>query len=216
MRTKRNQKVLVVGAGLGGIAAAVTLATEGFEVEVLEKNDKIGGKLNVAEIDGFSFDLGPSIIILPQLFRRVFDRAGVNMDDYVKLRELDPQWRGFFPDGVELDLCSDMRLMERELGKLGPDAAGYFSYVEHSRKQWRFAEQAYLEPGAQTIVDIMSHADAGRLKDVAFASTMYQGVARHIAEPHLRDMLAFFSKYVGSSPYDAPGMMGLLAYAQLE
>ena len=215
MRTKRNQKVLVVGAGLGGIAAAITLATEGFDVEVLEKNEKIGGKLNVAETAGFRFDLGPSIIILPQLFRRVFDRAGVEMDDYVKLQELDPQWRGFFTDGVQLDLCSDMRLMEEQLGKLGPDADGYFDYVEHSRKQWRFAEQTYLEPGSQSVYQIMRHADASKLKDVAFASTMYQGVARHIKEPHLRDMLAFFSKYVGSSPYDSPGMLGLLAYAQL-
>jgi diapolycopene oxygenase len=215
MKAKRNQKVLVVGAGLGGIAAAITLATEGFDVEVLEKNDKIGGKLNVLERDGFSFDLGPSIIILPQLFRRVFDRAGVEMDDYVLLRELDPQWRGFFPDGVHIDLCSDVRLMEQELSKLGPDAEGYWSYLEHSRRQWRFAEQAYLEPAAQTIAEIMAHGDARKLKDVAFASTMYQGVARHIKEPHLRDMLAFFSKYVGSSPYDAPGMLGLLAYSQL-
>ncbi len=215
MKRKRNQKVLVVGAGLGGIAAAITLATEGFDVEVLEKNAQIGGKLNVLERDGFSFDLGPSIIILPQLFRRVFDRAGVEMDDYVKLRELDPQWRGFFPDGVQIDLCSDMRLMERELSKLGPDAAGYWSYIEHSRRQWRFAEEAYLEPAAQTIGEIMRHADVTQLKDVAFTTTMYRAVARYIKEPHLRDMLAFFSKYVGSSPYDTPGMLGLLAYSQL-
>lgn len=215
MRTKRNQKVLVIGAGLGGIAAAITLATEGFEVEVLEKNPQLGGKLNLLEKEGFSFDLGPSIIILPQLFRRLFDRAGVKMDDYVRLRPLDPQWRGFFPDGVRIDLCSDLRLMEQELARLGPDAAGYFEFLEHSRRMWKFAERVYLDPGSQSVRDVLRRTEVADLRDPAFVSTMHQSVSRFIKEPHLRDMLAFFSKYVGSSPYDAPGLMNLLAYAQL-
>ncbi|MBN2195152.1 MAG: phytoene desaturase [Polyangiaceae bacterium] len=215
MRGKRNRKVLVIGAGLGGIAAAITLATEGFDVEVLEKNERIGGKLNVLEKEGFSFDLGPSIIILPQLFRRVFDRAGVRMEDYVTLRALDPQWRGFFTDGTRLDLCSDLARMERELERLGPSAAGYFSFLEHSRRMWKFAERAYLEPASQTATEIIQRSSAAELADRAFVATMYQGVTRYLKEPHLRDMLAFFSKYVGSSPYDSPGMMNLLAYSQL-
>lgn len=215
MRTRRERKVVVIGAGLGGIAAAITLASEGFEVELLEKNERIGGKLNTLTKAGFSFDLGPSIIILPQLFRRVFARAGVEMDDYVTLRALDPQWRGFFPDGFRLDLCSDLARMERELERLGPGAEGYFSFLEHSRALWKFAEQSYLEPGSQTVSEILRRGDVKALADRAFVSTMYQGVARHVAEPHLRDMLAFFSKYVGSSPYDSPGLMNLLMYSQL-
>ncbi len=215
MRTRRGQKVIVIGSGLGGIAAAITLATEGFDVEVVEKNERVGGKLNVLVREGFSFDLGPSIIILPHLFRRVFDRAGVRMEDYVTLRALDPQWRGFFPDGTRLDLCSDLRLMERELERLGAGADGYFSFLEHSRRLWRFSERAYLEPASQTVTEILRRSEVGELANRAFVSTMYQGVTRHVTEPHLRDMLAFFSKYVGSSPYDSPGMMNLLAYSQL-
>lgn len=215
MRTRRNQSVIVIGAGLGGIATAITLATEGFDVQVLEKNERVGGKLNVLVKEGFSFDLGPSIIILPHLFRRVFDRAGVRMEDYVTLRALDPQWRGFYPDGTRLDLCSDLRLMERELERLGAGADGYYSFLEHSRRLWRFSERAYLEPASQTVADILRRSDVAELADRAFVSTMYQGVTRHVSEPHLRDMLAFFSKYVGSSPYDSPGMMNLLAYSQL-
>lgn len=215
MRTRRDRRVVVIGAGLGGIAAAITLASEGFDVEVLEKNERIGGKLNCLEKGGFSFDLGPSIIILPQLFRRVFARVGARMEDYVTFRALDPQWRGFFPDGTQIDLCSDLARMERELERLGRGAEGYYAFLEHSRNLWKFAEHNYLEPGAQTAKDVLRRAEAGQLADRAFVSTMYQGVARHIREPHLRDMLAFFSKYVGSSPYDSPGLMNLLAYSQL-
>jgi diapolycopene oxygenase len=81
-----KKRVIVIGAGLGGISAAVSLASAGFEVELCEKNERIGGKLNLLERDGFSFDLGPSIIILPHLFRRLFERAGKVMEDYVSFQ----------------------------------------------------------------------------------------------------------------------------------
>ena len=215
-RARQGKKVVVIGAGLGGISAAISLATEGFDVELHEKNDKVGGKLNFLEKDGYSFDLGPSIIILPHLFRRLFDRAGRVMEDYVELQELQPQWRSFFEDGVVVDLHSDMRLMERELEKLGPAASGYWDFVAYSRRQWKFAEEGYLERGADRSLDIVR--GFGPLEIATgcdIASTMQQGVDRYVKEPHLRHMLGFFIKYVGSSPYDAPGMMNLLPYSQL-
>ncbi len=209
-------KVLVIGAGLGGISAAISLANEGFEVEVFEKNDKIGGKLNVLDQDGFSFDLGPSIIILPHLFRRLFERAGKQMEDYVQLVELQPQWRGHFEDGVRLDLHSDMMKMEEELAKLGQNSRGYWKFIEHSRRIWQFCEEAYLERGSDTAMEIMKgHGLREILRGADPFSTMHQGVVRYVKEPHLVDMLDFFIKYVGSSAYDSPGMMNLLAYSQL-
>lgn len=212
----RGKKVVVIGGGLGGISAAVTLATEGFEVELYEKNDKIGGKLNVLTKDGYIFDLGPSIIILPHLFRRLFDRAGKRMEDYVELQELQPHWRSFFEDGTVIDLHPDMAKMERELEKLGEEANGYWEYMEYSRQMWKFSEEAYLERGADTLFNIIKGYKPGEiLSGTDVKSSMYDGVARFIKNKNLRDMLAFFVKYVGSSPYDAPGHLNLLAYSQL-
>ena len=211
-----KKRVIVIGAGLGGISAAVSLATAGFEVELCEKNERIGGKLNLLERDGFSFDLGPSIIILPHLFRRLFERAGKVMEDYVAFQELPLQWRSFFEDGTVLDLHSDARLMEQELGKLGADAAGYWAFLEYSRRLWQFSEQAYLERGADGLGDIMRGSSLGEIyRGVDPLRTMDQGVARFIKNQHLRDMLCFFIKYVGSSAFDAPALMNLLAYSQL-
>jgi diapolycopene oxygenase len=213
---KRDKKVLVVGGGLGGISAAISLATRGFEVELFEKNDRIGGKLNVMELEGFSFDLGPSIIILPQIFRRLFERAGRRMEDYVELQELTPQWRSFFEDGTVIDLHPDMRLMEAELERFGEAAAGYWEFIEYSRMLWKFAEEAYLERGADSIKEIMSgHGVYELVKKTDLFASMDQGVSRRIREPHLRDMLNFFIKYVGSSAYDAPALLNLLPYSQL-
>ena len=82
------KKVLVIGAGLGGISAAASLAAEGFQVAILEKNGHLGGKLNLLQKEGFSFDLGPSILTMPHIFERLFARAGKKMEDYVHLPEL--------------------------------------------------------------------------------------------------------------------------------
>ena len=83
-------RVSIIGAGLGGLSAAISLKAAGYQVEVFEKNDRIGGKLNVLEKDGFTFDLGPSIFTLPQFFQDLFERAGKNMDDYVQLDPVTP------------------------------------------------------------------------------------------------------------------------------
>ena len=185
-------------------------------MELFEKNASVGGKLSVLERDGFSFDLGPSILILPQLFERVFARAGRRMADYLRLEEVHPQWRSFFADGTTLDLHADIRLMERELAKLGGGAAGYWDFVAYSRRLWQRAEAAYLQPGADTAWEI---ARGHGLRDprwvTELAWSMAAGVQRHVREPHLAAMLEFFSKYVGSSPYLAPAMLNSLAYAQL-
>ena len=96
MNRKRKEKVIVIGAGLGGMSCAISLATEGFEVEIYEKNKHVGGKLNLLQKDGFSFDLGPSILTFPHLFEKLFVNAGKNMEDYLELEEIHLHWKCFF------------------------------------------------------------------------------------------------------------------------
>ena len=124
------REIVVIGAGLGGLSAAISLATEGHSVVVLEKNDKPGGKLNVAEEQGFRFDLGPSILTMPHVFAALFERAGRRMSDYVRFKELTTHWRNFFEDGLVIDLTSDVRAQERELAKLPDGGAGFFEFLE--------------------------------------------------------------------------------------
>jgi diapolycopene oxygenase len=207
----------VIGGGLGGISAAISLAAAGVKVSLYERNEHLGGKLNLSIRDGFCFDLGPSIIIMPHVFERLFTRAGRRMEDYVQMRELPLQWRSFYEDGTRIDLHSDARKMEQQLDKLGSRARGYWEFVEHSRKLFRFCERAYIERGADNVFEIMRGEklmDVVRGTDI-FTSTMHSGVARFIKHPHLRDMLDFFIKYVGSSAYRAPALFNLLPYSQL-
>lgn len=211
-----DKRVIVIGAGLGGLSAATCLAAQGYQVRIFEKNERIGGKLNLLQQDGFEFDLGPSIVILPQLFRATFERAGVAMEDYVPLDELQPQWRCFWEDGVRVDLHADMARMEAELARFGPESTGWWSFMEYSRTLLRFSQKAYMDRGADGIMEVLS---GQRLWEVIEGTdpiaTMAGGIARHVVEPHLRDMLGFFIKYVGSSCFDAPALMNLLPYSQL-
>mgnify|MGYP006306836579 FL=1 len=116
MRENAKQ-VVVIGAGLGGLSAAISLACQGYRVDVYEKNDRVGGKLNVLTDRGYTFDLGPSILTLPHLFERLFTMAGRRMEDYVSIRPLRPHWRSFFEDGTVIDIPDDPEVMD-ELARL--------------------------------------------------------------------------------------------------
>ncbi|MCX7089575.1 MAG: phytoene desaturase family protein [Methylococcales bacterium] len=216
MNTKKLQHIVVIGAGLGGLSAAISLATEGFSVELLEKNDKVGGKLNVLEKDGFTFDLGPSILTMPHIFRRLFDRAGKNMDDYVNIQTVEPHWRNFFEDGSTLDLSSDPTVMQKEFAKLGGNTANEFAeFLAYSKKLCEVTEAGYFEHGLDSFWELVQHYGAIKsLKEFDVFRSMDQGVRRFIKDPKLVEILNYFIKYVGSSPYEAPALMNLLPYIQ--
>jgi len=113
MQTEQKS-VVVIGGGLGGLSAAISLKQKGYDVSLYEKNEHIGGKVNRLEQDGFGFDLGPSILTMPQIFEKLFTGSGKRMEDYVSIKRLDLEWRSFFPDGTVLDLYHDLNVMERE------------------------------------------------------------------------------------------------------
>jgi diapolycopene oxygenase len=121
MRERNRNKVAVIGAGLGGISAAVSLAQAGYKVEVFEKNEKIGGKLNVLSAHGYTFDLGPSILTLPHVFERLFSRSGRQMSDYFSIRRIRPHWRNFFEHGKVIDLYPEPGKMAEEARKAGEE-----------------------------------------------------------------------------------------------
>jgi len=212
----KKQHIVVIGAGLGGLSAAISLATEGFSVDLLEKNDKVGGKLNILEKDGFTFDLGPSILTMPHIFQALFDRAGKNMADYINIQTVEPHWRNFFEDGSTLDLSSDPERMKQELDKLGPNTAKEFeAFLAYSKKLCEITEQGYFEHGLDSFWELLKHYGPVRsLLEFDVFRSMDQGVRRFIKDPKLVDVLNYFIKYVGSSPYDAPALMNLLPYIQ--
>jgi len=113
--------IAVVGSGLGGLAAACTLAARGHSVTVFERNAWIGGKAAVLEAEGFRFDMGPTIVTLPEVLSRVFGEADLALEDRLHMVRLDPQWRCFFTGGTQLDLVENVDRMAESLDGSRPD-----------------------------------------------------------------------------------------------
>jgi len=208
--------VVVIGGGLGGLSAAISLATEGFAVQLLEKNDKVGGKLNIMTKDGFTFDLGPSILTMPAIFEALFSRAGKNMADYVQIQKVEPHWRNFFEDGTVVDLCEDPQQQRRELDKLSPDTYPQFlRFLDYSKNLCTEIEAGYFAKGLDGFWDLLKFYGPWRsLLNFDVFRSMDQGVRRFITDPKLIEILNYFIKYVGSSPYAAPAMLNVLPYIQ--
>ncbi len=216
MNQNASKKVLVIGAGLGGLSAAISLATEGFKVDLVDKNQHLGGKLNVLEKDGFSFDLGPSILTMPHIFEQLFRWAGKSMDDYLTIEAINPHWRNFFEDGSVLDLLPDKLAMERELRRFAPnDVKGFFRFLDYAGQITARVEEGYFSEGLDDLWQVVKHYGVWKsLTGFDVFRSMDQSVRRYVRDPRLVDTLNYFIKYVGSSPYDAPGLLNLLPHIQ--
>lgn len=217
MSTERQ--IVVIGAGIGGMSAAIMLAKAGLKVTLLEKNQHLGGKLNRLSTQGFLFDLGPSIFSLPQMFRPLFEHDGLHLEDYVPLVRVDPQWRNFFEDGMVLDLWENLEAMRPELAKL-PDGKrafqDYSAFLDYSRQQYAVVERGYLRHGFDHIADFMRFYSLKDTCSMDWAHTMSGAIRKRVRDPYLRDILAYFIKYVGSSAHDSPAFMNLMPNIQLE
>ena len=213
----QNKKVIVIGAGLGGLSAAISLASEGFSVTLIEKNDKVGGKLNYLVKEGFTFDLGPSILTMPHIFETLFMRAGKNIRDYVVFEPVYPHWRNFFEDGCVVDLTPDEKAQRDEFERLGEGVYEQFTqFMAYANKLNQETQTGYFQKGLDDIWALLKFYGLRRSLNFDVFSTMHQGVTRYIKHPKLVDILNYFIKYVGASPYQAPALMNLLPAIQYQ
>ncbi|UWZ81681.1 phytoene desaturase family protein [Occallatibacter riparius] len=212
-----SKHVAVIGAGIGGMSAAIMLARQGFDVTIIEKNDQLGGKLNQLQTQGFSFDLGPSIFTLPQMFRPIFEGDGKRLEDYIALRRVDPQWRNFFEDGTVLNLWENPERMRAELAPFGPRVIEEFeAFAAYSRRQYQVVERGYLARGLDTFLQFLRFYGWKDARDLDYFRSMSGSIYKRLSNPYLRDIFEYFIKYVGSSALDSPGFMNLMPNIQME
>jgi diapolycopene oxygenase len=209
-----KKRVIVIGGGLGGLSAAISLAQEGYDVVVHEKNDKIGGKLNVLKVDGFSFDLGPSILTLPHIFERLFQKSGRKMADYFSIRAVRPHWRNFFEDGITVDLSPEPESLAKAAAAVGEPLGNLQRFLEYSGRLYDLVESGYFEQGLDTSQEFANFYGLWKFPKFDLLRTMHGGVARYLKTQHMRDIFDYFIKYVGSSAYRAPAFMNCLPTIQ--
>ena len=212
----------VIGGGLGGLAAACTLAARGHRDTLFEKNDWIGGKAAVLEEDGFRFDMGPTILTVPRVLERIVGEAGRRLEDMLTLVRLDPQWRCFFEDGSVLDLAEDPAAMRRTLEGFAPgDAAGYGDFLEVARRLAEISDRFFFWRPVEDLrdtIDMRRNFSIATLKDV-LALRMHRTVAdqvrSNVRDGRVAQMLEHFIQYVGSSPMASPAVLCGIAQMQV-
>jgi phytoene dehydrogenase-like protein len=214
-----EREVLVVGAGIGGLAAALVLAARGLAVRVVEAGPHPGGKAGTVEVDGVVIDTGPSVLTLPDVFARLFARAGLRMDDVVGLRRLDPGFRYRYADGAVVEVAHDPDdTLARVRSALGSSAeAELASFLSYSRRIWEAAAPHFVLGPAPTWAAMAGLAARHPLALTAVdpMRSMGAGIDRHVTEPHLRMLLRRYATYNGSDPRRAPATLNCIAHVEL-
>jgi len=206
---------LVIGAGFGGLAAAIRLGARGYRVTVIDRLDQPGGRAREFRQDGFTFDGGPTIITAPFLFEELFDLCGERLADHVTLKPLTPFYTVRFDDGTELRYSADHDFMREEIARFNPDdVAGYESLLEESRKCYEVGFVKMVDRPFNTLGRM-----AGAVPDLigtrAYRS-IYKMVSAHIKDERLRMAFSFHPLFIGGNPLRASSMFGLILHLEKE
>ena len=225
MITSTNERIGIIGGGLGGLAAACTLAARGYPVILFERNEWLGGKATTVEGAGFRFDAGPTIVTIPSVLRRIFAEAGRRMEDYLDMGRLDPQWRCFFEDGSVLNLVQDPKQMTSVLERFAPGTNSgqrYLDFIKLSERLNGISQRHFFyKPigGLRDMFDFTTSFDPKVLGDV-IAMRLGRSVAGTVRsftpDARVAQMMDHFTQYVGSSPYGSPAVLCGIAHMQTD
>lgn len=211
--------VVVIGAGMGGLAAAIALAARGIAVELHEAAPAAGGKMREVAVAGRAMDAGPTVFTMRWVFDRLFERAGARLEDRVGLDPADILARHAWPGGATLDLFADGDRSEAAIAAFaGPgEAARYRAFRAEARALYDIMRPAFIAAQAAGPVGIarrLSARDSLRLMRAMPFATLWWRLGRHFRDPRLRQLFARYATYCGSSPFEAPALLSLVAEAE--
>lgn len=211
-----SKRVIIVGAGPGGLAAAMLLARRGLEVTLIEKQPRVGGRTSPIEGDGFRFDLGPTFFLYPQILEEIFAEVGRDLRREVAMKRLDPQYRLVFGAGGEL-LCSpDVERMVAEIAKLAPDDAPAFRRFMRDNRVKLEKFSPCLQMPFCSWTDLVNQRMLAVLPYLKPWKSLHAELAGYFRDPRLQLAFTFQSKYLGMSPFQCPSLFSILSFLEYE
>ena len=211
-----KRKVVIVGAGPGGLASAMQLAHAGCDVTILERLDRPGGRTSSIEMDGYRFDCGPTFFLYPRVLREIFNAVGYDLFEECPMVRLDPQYRLTFAQGGKLDCTPDVASMDEQIAKFAPQDVGAFKrYLDDNRAKLE-SFRPILESPFTSAADLIRPSLLPALKHLHPFRSLGAELEKYFEDPRLVIAFAFQSKYLGMSPFNCPSLFSILSFLEYE
>lgn len=209
------KKIIIIGAGLGGLSAAIRLAAKGFAVTILEKNAGVGGKVNFVESNGYKFDTGASLLTMPHVLKELFEAANRRLEDYLELVLLEPICRYFWSDKTVFNASRNLPKTLKEIEKLEPrDVQGFEKFIIDARRKYEVAERTFLAHSLNDLPKLLRPRYAKDLAAISSWKTLDAHNRKYFRSPKLQQLFNRFATYNGSSPYQTPATFALIPFVE--
>ncbi|WP_284178889.1 1-hydroxycarotenoid 3,4-desaturase CrtD [Rhabdaerophilum sp. SD176] len=211
-----QDQVVIIGAGIGGLSAALLLAARGFGVTVVEAAGGPGGKMRQVTVNGHPLDAGPTVFTMKAVFEQLFAEAGLDFALAVPLRRLDVLARHGWPDGSRLDLHAEREASRDAIATLAGAEAGrlYAEFAREAEAICRSLEQSFMQAERPSPFGLVRQAGIGAMLRTKPFSTMWSALGRFFPDPRLRQLFGRYATYCGSSPFRAPATLMLIAHVE--
>ena len=212
------RSVIVIGAGIGGITAAIHLAHHGIKVTVLEKNSRAGGRCDRFSRDGHHFDTGPTLLVMPLLYEAEFAAlgAGVSLCELLDLQRVDPTYHLIFDDGTKLALTSDMKSMQEQLESFQPGSfPGLLRYMEEGHRHYHLSMEKLVNRNFRKATDFFKFSNLPLIYRLKPLANHYRNMSAYFDDPRLKAAFTFQDVYMGLSPFEAPATFSMMPYTEL-
>ena len=209
------KKIIIIGAGLGGLSAACRLAKKGFDVTVLEKNERVGGKVNFVETDGYKFDTGASLLTMKHVFEDLFEFCGRRIEDYLTIEKLEPICRYFWSDKTRLDASQNLEKTVNEIENISAeDAENFRKYLADSKQKYEIAERTFLAKSLNELPQLLNVKNLPDLLKISTLKTLHAHNKGYFKSAKMRQIFNRFATYNGSSPYKIPAAFALIPFVE--
>ena len=211
-------KVIVIGAGAGGLSTAILLAKKGYDVTVVEKNASFGGRGDVFSAKGFQFDMGPSWYLMPDIFEHFFSLVGENISDYLDLKRLDPSYKIWFEEHPKpVEMTSDLERDSKIFESFEPGVMKKINiYLKEAAAKYNISKQTFIYKPFNSVFDFIDKRTIFLWTKFSVISSFHKHIASFVKHPLLRKILQYPLVFLGTSPYKAPAVYSLMNHIDFE
>ena len=196
MKNKRK-KIIIIGAGIGGLSIAPLLSKENFDVEIFESEENVGGRANIISENGFTFDTGPSLLNYPWVYEDYFNSLGKNFYDYVELIKVDPAVNFLWKDQTNFQLSSDINILSDEISKFSEkDRSGIIDFFKSSQKKYDLAFKKIVTKNSTNVFNWLLNAGIKNILSLGLTNSMYSEINKFFEEKKIVEALSSYSMYL--------------------